>query len=107
MELHRLSLLEIRDLVHSGKITSQEVFTYFKDRAANLNPKLGAFVTLAESAPSVDANSKLAGIPIGVKDVFSQTGIRTSAGSKMLENFAPPYDCTIIERLKDGGFTSL
>ncbi|MFZ4461226.1 MAG: Asp-tRNA(Asn)/Glu-tRNA(Gln) amidotransferase subunit GatA [Patescibacteria group bacterium] len=107
MELHRLSLLAIRDLIHSGQITSSEVFAHFKDRAAKLNPGLNAFVTLAESAPAVDPQSPLAGIPIGVKDVFSQVGIRNSAGSKMLEDFAPPYNATVIERLKTAGFTSL
>ncbi len=107
MELHRLSLLAIRDLISSGQITPAEVFAYFKNRAAKFNPELGAFVTLAESAPTADPTSKLAGIPLGVKDVFSQIDVRTSAGSKMLENFAPPYDATTIERLKKAGFTSL
>jgi aspartyl-tRNA(Asn)/glutamyl-tRNA(Gln) amidotransferase subunit A len=52
--------------------------------------------------PAVFANSStpLAGIPLGIKEVFAQSGVKTSAGSKMIESFAPPYNATLIEQLK-------
>lgn len=46
-------------------------------------------------------------MPIGIKDVFSQAGVRNSAGSKILENFKPPYTCTVVKRLEEAGMVSL
>jgi aspartyl-tRNA(Asn)/glutamyl-tRNA(Gln) amidotransferase subunit A len=102
MNLHELSISQIQDQISSGKITAAEVFSYFQKRTSELNPKLNAFATLVNETPTqLTGQGALAGIPLGIKEVFSQAGVRTSAGSKMLENFVPPYTCTLVNRLTE------
>jgi aspartyl-tRNA(Asn)/glutamyl-tRNA(Gln) amidotransferase subunit A len=63
--------------------------------------------TIADTpAVFASSNTPLTGIPLGIKEVFAQSGVRTSAGSKMIEHFAPPYNATLIERLKQAGMSS-
>jgi aspartyl-tRNA(Asn)/glutamyl-tRNA(Gln) amidotransferase subunit A len=108
MNLHELSLSQIQEQISNGKTTPAEVFSYFQNRAKKLNPELNAFATLVEGMPNFPVGSSLlGGMPIGIKDVFSQAGIRNSAGSKILENFKPPYTCTVVERLQKAGAVSL
>ncbi len=107
MNLHELSILQIQEQISSGKITPADVFSHFKKRTEELNPKLNAFATIADSSIPLTGKGSLAGIPLGIKEVFCQTGIRTSAGSKILENFTPPYTCTVVNRLNDSGAISL
>lgn len=107
MELHELSLSQIQDQLTSGKVTAAEVFAHFQKRAQELNAHLNAFATIAETPAQFATTGSLAGIPLGIKDVFSQAGVRNSAGSKMLENFVPPYTCTVVNRLRAAGATSV
>ncbi len=84
-------------------------------RIENANPKLNAFLTLSKDrafakADQVDASvakgevlPPLAGVPIAIKDVISTRGVRTTCGSKILENYIPPYDATAVERLERAG----
>ncbi len=107
MTLAHTSLTDLIALVRSGDTTPSELFTLFRDRAENTRD-LGAFVTLRD-LPAVFSvpTSPLAGVPIAMKDVFSEAGVRNSAGSKMLEHFIPPYTSTIVERLKTAGASLL
>ncbi|OGE02807.1 glutaminyl-tRNA synthase (glutamine-hydrolyzing) subunit A, partial [Candidatus Curtissbacteria bacterium RIFOXYA1_FULL_41_14] len=91
----------------------QELTKYFLDRAQKLNKKLNCYITICaenalKEAKRVDEIiaagqkiSPLAGIPIALKDLFTTKGIQTTAGSKVLENYVPVYDATVVSRLKD------
>ncbi len=107
MSLESFSLSQIHTAIHGGKFSPDEVFEYFRKRTSDLNPELNAFVTIGETPISNNLEGLLGGIPLGIKDVFTQAGVRTSAGSKILENFVPPYTCTVVNRLKSAGAVSL
>jgi len=106
MEFKNLSLKEIIHFIKSWETTQKEVYDYFANRINILNPELLAFDSIRNFSEQ-DKNSPLAGIPIGVKEVFSETGIETNASSRVLEGYKPPFDCTIIDRLKKAGFSSM
>ena len=96
------SLVSIVDLINKKKITGNEVVTYFLKRIEKHNPKLKAYLTVNKSYKT-NKLDKL--VPIAVKDNFCTKGIRTTASSKVLENFIPPYESTVTKRLIDvGGF---
>src|SRR6266550_2310998 len=95
-------------------VSSEEVVRSCLDRAASLT-RLNAFVHLApevalEQARTIDARRKngerlgpLAGVPVAIKDVLCVEGEPTTCGSRMLRTFRPPYDATVIARLKAAG----
>lgn len=100
MDYKNLSILELSDLVKSGKTTTTEIYEYFRARSEEYNTELNAFTTLP-------IKTEATGLPVAIKDIFCETGIRTTAGSKMLEDFVPPYESTVTDRLKKAGFVSL
>lgn len=111
MEYKNLSLIELSDLIKNGQITHEEIFIYFLERTKKYNAELNAFITLPkQSHPQISQWAThpdiCAGLPIAVKDLFCERGIRTTAWSKMLENFVPPYESTVSERMKQAGFVS-
>ncbi len=114
MNLTELTIKELSEKLASKEVTSVEVTQAFLDRIEATDPKVHAFVTvikeeaLAEAALQdkkiAEGNSTpLTGIPMAVKDIFCTKGIKTTCSSKMLENFIPPYDATIIKKLKEAG----
>lgn len=107
MEFHTLSLKQIIQEIKSGNTTQKEVYDHFLARIKTLDPTLEAFNLVHETYEDQDVHSPLAGVPIGVKDVFSEQGIETTASSKMLAGYKPPYDATIISLLKEAGFSSI
>ncbi len=107
MEFKTLSLKELIQEIKSGKTTQKEVYDYFFDRIKTLDPKIEAFNLVHDTFVDQDIHSPLAWVPIGVKDVFSETGVLTTASSKMLTDYKPPYDATIISLLKQAGFSSI
>lgn len=108
MEFKNLSLIEIDELIRSGKTTSREVYEYFLARTKQYNPELNAFNTLPEQNPPspFSQGGTGVGLPIAVKDIFCEVGVPTQAASKMLENFVPPYESTVTERMKQAGFVN-
>lgn len=102
-----LSLIEIIEHIKSGKTTSEEVFQYFLKRIEKYDGKVQSFNFVNTSWLTQDTNTPLAGAPIGIKDIFCETGIPTTCGSKMLEGFLPPYDATVIKHLKVAGMSSI
>lgn len=98
MEFKNLSLIELDTLVKNGNATYQEIYNYFLNRSKQYNDALNAFTTLPEEKTEIN------GLPVAVKDLFCETGVRTTAASKMLENFVPPYESTVTERMKSAGF---
>ncbi len=103
MQYKNLSLIELSELIKSGKTTREEIYNYFLNRTQEYNGQLNAFNTLPTENPSF---SDIESLPIAVKDIFCEKWIRTTASSKMLENFVPPYESTVTERMKSAGFVS-
>lgn len=105
----------IRDAVAGGHVTAVEVCRAHLDRIAAANPALNAFNTISAehalaAAAAVDAAraagkplGPLAGVPVALKDNLCTTGIRTTASSKILDRFVPPYDATVTTRLAAAG----
>jgi aspartyl-tRNA(Asn)/glutamyl-tRNA(Gln) amidotransferase subunit A len=113
MDLEFKSLKEITDSVRAQKVSAEELTRHYLKRISSLNPKLNAYITVSEESAltqaraidskKVKSDSKLLGVPFGIKDMLCTKGIRTTAGSKILENFIPPYDSTVVARLKTAG----
>lgn len=116
MDLLKASFKDIAGAVQGKKVSAREVTKFFFDRAEKLDPKLNSYIQLndkaLDEASSLDARiakgenvGPLAGVPFGIKDMFCTKGLKTTAGSKILANFVPPYDSTVVERLKKSGVT--
>jgi aspartyl-tRNA(Asn)/glutamyl-tRNA(Gln) amidotransferase subunit A len=98
---------EIRAQVARGELSPLEVAEAYLRRVRELDPGLKAFLTLnerlLEEARRVERDLPLAGLLVAVKDNIATKGLRTTAGSRLLENFVPPYDATAVARLKAQG----
>ena len=112
--MHRKTLTELSKTLHSKQISSSELTQYFLDRIKKLDHKLNSFITVTEkeakeAAKKADAllsqhkAHPLTGIPLAHKDIFCTDGVKTTCGSKILENFIAPYDATLVARLKTAG----
>ncbi|MFI6298152.1 Asp-tRNA(Asn)/Glu-tRNA(Gln) amidotransferase subunit GatA [Nonomuraea sp. NPDC050790] len=119
MSLIHKTAAELGALIASGETSSAEVTEAHLDRMAEVEPKVKAFlhvdreVTLAQ-ARAVDARlaageklGPLAGVPIAHKDIFSTHDMPTTAASKILEGWRPPYDATVTARLRAAGLVIL
>jgi len=105
----------IRDALLAKKTSARELAKDFYAQIERRNPEINAFLALCPErayaqADRVDAAiatgqplGSLAGVPVAIKDVISTEGVRTTCGSKILENYTPPYDATAIERLENAG----
>ncbi|MGH8881445.1 MAG: amidase, partial [Stackebrandtia sp.] len=110
---------ELGAAIAAGDLTSEQVTRAFLDRIEAVESKVHAFLHIdAEGALStaraVDARiaageklGPLAGVPIAIKDIVVTKGLPTTAGSKMLEGWIPPYDATIVERIRAAGLPIL
>src|SRR5688572_20220969 len=106
MDWEKLSLSELREKLDSKEISSVELTKYFLERGKNSD--LNAYITITEQEALAQAqiaddyittpgdNPVLCGIPFAAKDLFCTRGIRTTAASKILDNYIPPYDATAI-----------
>lgn len=106
-EFKNLSLKQIIAMIKSGETTQKEVYDYFLGRIKTLDPKVEAFNLVHDSFIEQDIHSPLAGVPIGVKDMFCEAGVPTTNSCETLRNFVPPYDATIIRKMKEAGFNSI
>ena len=117
-DLHRLSIRELAEGLSQAKFSSRELTEHYLKRIAKIDPLVKSYVTvtpeqaLAE-ADAADAALKagnataLTGIPLAHKDIFCTKGIKTTAGSKILDNFISPYDATVVEKTKAAGLVTL
>src|ERR1700758_4960420 len=115
MNLTLLTIDAARTAVHERKTTALALAEAHYLRIQKEDGQIGAFLTLskeralqqAERIDRMAAEGKplpsLAGVPVGIKDVMSTRGIRTTAGSKSLEKYIPPYDCTAVARMEAAG----
>lgn len=107
MSVETLSISELVEKIRSGELSQSAVCEAFANRVKDLDAKIEAFNLVSDVFPTVDKNLPLAGIPIGVKDVFCEKDVKTTASSKMLENFSAPYESTVTARLKAAGAVSM
>jgi aspartyl-tRNA(Asn)/glutamyl-tRNA(Gln) amidotransferase subunit A len=116
--LHNLSIGELGRELAAKQISSVELARYFLARIERLDPAMNALITLtaelalqqAEAADRRRAAGEagpLLGIPLIHKDIFCTDGVRTSCGSRMLDNFVAPYDATVVAKLKTAGAVML
>ncbi len=114
MELYELTIHEAHQLLKNKDISSTELTRAVLDRIAAVDDKIDAFITVsrelalqqAEKADAVIAGGNctpLTGIPLGIKDLMCTRNLTTTCGSKILQNFVPPYDATVIQKLNDAG----
>lgn len=123
-EFFYLSAVELCQALRKGEVSSHELTGAYLERIDALEPQLHAFLTLtpelalqqADQADRVlsgwrkDAGkplAPLAGLPLVIKDLLCQNGVRTTCGSRILENFIPPYSATAVQRLLDAGVVTL
>ncbi len=113
-----LTIHEAHSLLKAKKISSVELTRNYFDRIKNVEPSVKAFVTVTEDLALVQARradsviaagggGPLTGIPLAIKDVICTRGVRTTCSSKMLENFVPPYDAAVMEKLHAAGAVML
>lgn len=111
MEINNKSAYELSSMLCAKEVSSEEVTKACLDRIEALEPKLSAFITVnheeaIRKAKEVDQKRingeklhPLAGIPIGISDNICTKGVKTTCASRILENFVPPYDATVNEKL--------
>lgn len=105
MDLLNLSISDLRKLINEKKISSTEVYSFYKNRIDKLNPDLHAFLTETDE-PQIDESKKdapLFGIPFSMKDTYMTEGVKTTAGSNILKDHIPAYDAIVYKKLKDAG----
>ncbi|WP_339340023.1 Asp-tRNA(Asn)/Glu-tRNA(Gln) amidotransferase subunit GatA [uncultured Oceanicoccus sp.] len=116
--MHNKTLAELSKGLSNKTFSSEELTRHFLDRIKTLDADVNSFITVTEQqalaqAKAADAKianneaSALTGIPLAHKDIFCTEGIKTSCGSKMLDNFIPPYNATVIEKFNQVGAVSL
>lgn len=116
--MHQLTLAEIARGLADKKFSAEELTRTLLARIAQLDPQLNSFITVTPEhaiaqAQAADArrakgeNGALLGVPLAHKDLFCTQGIRTSCGSKMLDNFEAPYDATVVAKLNAAGAVTL
>ncbi len=105
----------VRAALTAKKVSARELADDYFRRIESRNPELNAYLTLSqrrayaqahrvdEMVASGKALPPLAGVPMAIKDVISTRGVKTTCGSKILENYVPPYDATAVERLEKAG----
>ena len=115
MELHNLTIHELHEKLKKKQITSIETTEAFLKRIDAIDGNIKAYITVTKeeaARQAKEADKRLAsgkditpltGVPIAVKDIFCTNGVRTTCASKILDNFVPPYDATVIKKLKDAG----
>lgn len=117
MRLYEKTASELSEMLKNKECSAVELCNDVLARINETENKIGAYVTVAEESAKENAKKidkamaageklhPLAGIPIGIKDNISTKGIRTTCSSKMLENYVPPFDATVMNKINNAGMT--
>ena len=116
--MHEKSVTELAAGLRSGEFSSVELVEHYLERIERLDGELNSFITVTaeqamEQARAADARiaagdaGPVTGIPIAHKDIYCTNGVKTSCGSRMLDNFTAPYDANVVSRLRDAGAVML
>lgn len=114
IEPSKLTVTECINLIQDKEVSVTEITELFLERSKEINLKINSLITVCEDsaikkAKEIDSNFEeyknkpLLGVPISVKDVISTKNIKTTAGSKILNNYIPPYNAFVVDKLKDAG----
>ncbi len=115
MTLYKQTIHSLHEQLREGSVTSSEITESVFSRIEEVEERVHSYLTLTreqamEAAERADERYRMGdslgaldGIPVGVKDIFLTEGIRTTAGSKILDNFTAPYDGTVISRIREAG----
>ncbi|MCP3891141.1 MAG: Asp-tRNA(Asn)/Glu-tRNA(Gln) amidotransferase subunit GatA [Desulfobulbaceae bacterium] len=114
MNPYEMTIVEALSNMEEGKLSSVELTRSCLDRIDSVEKDVSAFITIDEAgameqAAKADSDrkggkaGKLCGIPLSVKDLINTKGLKMTCGSKILENFIPPYDATVISKIKNEG----
>ena len=117
-DLHRLSIRELSQGLTNAEFSSRELTEHYLKRIGKIDAQVQSFITVAEEQAIAQANAAdallksggagaLTGIPVAHKDIFCTNGIKTTAGSKMLDNFISPDDATVVAKGKAAGRVTL
>lgn len=117
-DLHRLSIREMAEGLKTAQFSSHELTQHYLNRIAKIDPQVKSYVTVTAELALAEATAAdgllksgmaglMTGIPLAHKDIFCTQGIKTSAGSKMLDNFISPYDATVVAKAKAAGIVTL
>jgi len=115
---HTKTLSELSTMLEAGDVTSVQLTEHFLQRIKDYDGEINSFVSVTEeqalnAAAKADAQRKagnagpLTGIPFAHKDIFCTQGVKTTCGSKMLDNFISPYDATVVEKMQQAGVVML
>ena len=118
MDIKKLKIREMRKLLDGREISAAELAESYIDRIDKYDGKLESYITVTKEKAMSDAEnaqqlinsgnaSDLCGIPLAIKDNICTDGIKTTCASKMLENFVPPYNATVMEKLNSQGIVML
>ncbi len=116
--MHKASVAELSAALKARKFSSEELVRAHLARIHAQDSELNSFITVTETEALAAAShadrliaageaGPLTGIPLAHKDIFCTRGVRTSCGSKMLDNFVPPYNATVVEKIADAGMVVL
>ena len=111
MKLHKLTIQEAHELLRKKEISSQDLTRAILDRINAVDEAVDAYITvdgemamaqakIADKEISEGNIRPLTGIPIALKDLICTKGLLTTCGSKILDNFIPPYDATVVKKLR-------
>ncbi len=117
-DILEMTIVQIRELLQKREISSVELTSYFLERIKRFDRDISAYIKVtgeyalamageADSRIASGEKGRLLGIPLGIKDIYCTKGIETTCASQILKGFIPPYDATVIRRLKDEGYVHL
>lgn len=114
MDLYKLTIRELREKLKRREISAKELTLEYLRRIEQVDKDIHSFITITKDdalKQAEDADNKitggedlpLLGIPLAIKDLICINGVRTTCGSKILSNFIPPYDATVVKKLRESG----
>ncbi|MFT5699446.1 MAG: aspartyl-tRNA(Asn)/glutamyl-tRNA(Gln) amidotransferase subunit A [Desulforhopalus sp.] len=114
MKLYELTISQALEKMAAGELTSVELTQSYLDRIEAVEKNVSAYITIDREGALLQAEKadkersegkvgKLCGIPVSLKDLLCVKGVKMTCGSKMLENFIPPYDATVVKQIREAG----